>query len=74
MKEQTHDCLAKVRAALEKEYGPVELELAPTVVPETGKTSAELNPLWFRYRDGKKKKRSYVSFNYCPFCGKKGVM
>jgi len=28
-------------------------------------------PLYYSYRDGKKRKKSYVTFNFCPFCGKK---
>lgn len=67
-------CLKKISGALSKGYKEVELELAQTIVPESGDTGVDLKPLYFTYREPgeKKRRRSYVDFNYCPFCGVKG--
>ena len=67
-------CADKIRGVLVKQYGEsVDLELAPTINVETGKTGSDFPPLRFTYLDGKKKKRSFVVFNYCPFCGGKAL-
>jgi hypothetical protein len=65
------DCLNIVREKLTKRHGSeVELELKLTVNLETGDTGAALAPLYYSYMVGKKRKRSYITFNFCPFCGK----
>lgn len=66
------NCISIVKAKLIEVHGPtVELQLVPTINIETGAMALSLPPLHFTYMEGKKKKKSLVEFNYCPFCGKK---
>ena len=67
-------CLDLIRERLTAHHGPgsaVELELKQFVDSETLSLGTALPPLNYSYRDGKKRKRSYVTFNFCPFCGKR---
>lgn len=66
------DCLDKIEKVLTKRHGPgVELELSAWMDSTTYQPKEGLHPLRYSYKDGKKRKRSYVSFNFCPFCGKR---
>lgn len=65
------ECLRKIRTVLQEHHKTdVELELVPWVDLESGKTGTDLPPLYYTYREGKKKKRANLHFKYCPFCGK----
>lgn len=71
------DCLKVVREKLEKHHGEgsaVDLELKATISIDPESESygfgASLPPLYYTYKAGKKRKRSFVTFNFCPFCGK----
>lgn len=66
-------CLEKVRNKLTAHYkSSCELELKQAIDPETLSLGRAIPPLYFTYYSGKKRKRSFVVFTYCPFCGKKG--
>jgi hypothetical protein len=66
------NCISIVNLKLIEVHGPsVDVELVPTINIETGEIALSLQPLRFTHMQGKKKKRSHVTFNYCPFCGKK---
>jgi len=67
-------CLSIVKEKLTKHHGDnsdVCLDLKQTINTETLDFGTSLPPLYYSYRDGKKRKKSYVTFNFCPFCGKK---
>ena len=67
-------CLAIVKEKLTKHHGEnsdVCLDLKQTINTETLDLGTSLPPLYYSYRDGKKRKKSYVTFNFCPFCGKR---
>jgi hypothetical protein len=68
-----HDaCLAKIRKVLEKHHKTeIEFELVPWVNLETGHSGTDLPPLYYNYREGKKRKRANVHLPFCPFCGVK---
>lgn len=68
-------CLDKIEENLTNHHGngsDVELELKQTLSefdsPEAS-FGVALPPLYYTYRSGKKRKRSFVVFNFCPFCG-----
>jgi len=70
-------CLETVRAKLEKHHGEgsaVELELKSVMLmdpeAENYTLGVALPPLYYTYQAGKKRKRSHVTFNFCPFCGR----
>lgn len=70
-------CLDKIRVNLEKVHGEgsrVEFELKPAILIDPKATEfgigQGLPPLYYTYGPGKKRKRSHVVFNFCPFCGK----
>lgn len=66
-------CINAIRAELKKIHGnSVDLVLRPMINTETLQVCVALPPLQYSYiTSGKKRKRSYVTFNYCPFCGRK---
>ena len=65
-------CLNVIKQKLSAHHGsPVDLELKQTINSETLSLGTALPPLYYTYKAGKKTKRSYVTFNFCPFCGKK---
>lgn len=65
-------CLDNIRDKLKGYHAAdVELELKLFMSWELNKLGAGLPPLYYKYRMGKKWKKSYVTFNYCPFCGAK---
>jgi hypothetical protein len=70
-------CLDKVRERLKIHHkSDVNLELKTFVeidkkTGEMGKFGASVPPLYYKYKTGSKWKRSYVTFGFCPFCGKK---
>lgn len=71
-------CLKTVEEKLTAHHGEgsaVELELKATIImdpeAENYEMGAGLPPLYYTYKSGKKRKRSYVTFNFCPFCGGK---
>jgi hypothetical protein len=67
----TCDCVAKLDAAVKKKFGSdayIETKLSMNM--KTGATKASFPPLYFAYFEGKKKKRSFFPFNFCPVCGK----
>jgi hypothetical protein len=65
------NCLDKIRKKLSEHHGSnIELDLKTTINLSSGKMGADLPPLGYRYAIGKKFKKSYVTFNFCPFCGK----
>lgn len=66
------NCLDAIRGQLEKHHGSeVSLELKQTINTETMELGTALPPLYYQYRTGKKWKKSYVHFTFCPFCGKR---
>lgn len=66
------DCLDQIEKKLSEHHGtPVSLELIKFMLDfERGGTFAALPPLYYSYMQGKKRKKSYVTFLNCPFCGK----
>lgn len=65
-------CLKTIRESLAAHHGQncdICLELKRTIDTKTFELGEEVPPLGYTYRVGKKRKRSYVSFNFCPFCG-----
>lgn len=69
-------CLEQIKNRLTKHHGKtsqISLELIHTINMKTFKERMAVPPLFYTYMDGKKKLRSYVKFNYCPFCGKKNI-
>jgi hypothetical protein len=67
-------CLSNIKETLTKHHGDnsdVCLDLKQTINIETLDLGKSLPPLHYSYLDGKKRKKSYVTFNFCPFCGKK---
>lgn len=71
------NCLEIVRQKLESHHGEgsdVDLELKATISfsgeSTEGGFGADLAPLYYTYKARKKRKRSFVTFNFCPFCGK----
>jgi hypothetical protein len=77
--EKTCNCLKTIEEKLTKHHGEgsaVEFELVPTMImdpdAENYEMGAALAPLYYTYKPPKgKRKRSYVTFNFCPFCGGK---
>lgn len=72
------NCLKTVEERLSKHHGEgsdVELEIKATIImdPEAENYGMwqSLAPLYYTYKSGKKRKRSYVTFSFCPFCGQK---
>jgi hypothetical protein len=70
------DCIKDIQELADSKYSNVELEIGFNINRETGKTENRPLPLYFTYqkpkKDGsleKKKTKSYVTFDYCPFCG-----
>lgn len=66
-------CLNTIRDNLEKHHGAgsdVELDLKTAIDVERLELSSAMPPLYYSYKAGKKRKTSYVKFNFCPFCGK----
>ena len=65
-------CLTKIEAQLKAHHkADVTLELKLFMSWELNKLGAALPPLYYKYRAKGKWKKSYVTFNYCPFCGAK---
>lgn len=67
-------CVATIKEKLTKHHGEdsdVCLTLAPTINMDTLAIGAALPPLAYTYRAGKKRRKSYVTFKFCPFCGQK---
>lgn len=65
-------CLEKIRAKLTELHGPgsdVQFALRQTINMKTFEVGTNLPPLDYTFKEGKKTKKSYVPFNYCPFCG-----
>lgn len=68
-------CLESIKANLEKYHGhAVELCLKPTMIIDPEATEyemgADIPPLYYTHREGKKQKMRHVVFNFCPFCGR----
>lgn len=65
-------CLEIIRKNLEETHkANVDFELKTMINMETLTLKAALPPLAYSYMAGKKRKKSYVTFNFCPFCGKR---
>lgn len=65
-------CLEKIKKLLSDHHKTeVDLDLKMAVNIQSGKMFTDLPPLYYHYFQGKKKKKGYMNFNYCPFCGKK---
>lgn len=65
-------CLETIKVKLTKHHGEksdVELDLKMTINTETLTPGVDIAPLYYHYQDGRKRKKSYVTFNFCPFCG-----
>jgi hypothetical protein len=68
------DCLKVIKQKLTELHGcdsDIGLELKQTINTDTLDLGTALPPMYYTYRDGKKRKRSYMTFNFCPFCGKR---
>ena len=68
-------CLSVLTENLTAHHGEksaVQLDLKTTINTTTMKMGAALPPLYYSYQPEKgKRKKSYVTFNFCPFCGHK---
>jgi hypothetical protein len=68
-------CLETIRKRLEEHHkSPIDLDLKMTIVIdslELGRPA--LPPMYYTYMVGKRRKKSYVHFNFCPFCGTRYV-
>ncbi len=63
-------CLEMVKQRLvEHHKSEVDLELSMWLNTESMKSEPGFQPLRYTYRDGKKRKKSHVTFNFCPICG-----
>ena len=72
--EKPCNCIEIIRAKLKEHYkSEIDFDMKMVVNTETGKISPALPPLYFTYMDGRKKKKSYVHYPFCPFCGNKRV-
>lgn len=49
----------------------IDFELETAIDTKTFEMMAELPPLHYSYPLAKKRKKSYVVFSFCPFCGKR---
>ena len=74
---RTCECLKTVKDRLEKHHGEgseVELDLKMSINTVSLDIRMDLPPLYYSYavkgKKGKRRKKSYVTFNFCPFCGK----
>lgn len=66
------DCVNWLQNKLNERYKQeVELLTSPTINLETGAYSDAIPPLYFKYKDGNRTKKSHVKFSHCPFCGVK---
>lgn len=71
-------CLPKIRDELQKVHGEnsdvcLELKLVMDMNPDESewKTRLALPPLYYTFRNNKKKRiKAHLAFNFCPFCGK----
>lgn len=67
------DCLDRIQKRLEELHkSEIDLELKMWCDLNSGEMGAGLPPLYYHYKEGKKRKKSYVKFSFCPFCGKSG--
>lgn len=70
-------CLDVIRNKLADYHGikadDICLELKQTINTETLDIGTALPPLYYSYLKGKRRKRSYITFNFCPFCGRKST-
>lgn len=67
------NCLFAIKVNLTSHHGlgsEVELELKPFLHKPSMTLGTAMPPLYYTYFSGKNRKRSYVTFNFCPFCGK----
>lgn len=67
------DCLKSLRENLTKFHGSdsdVQLDLKTTINMKTMEMGASLPPLYYSYKKGKKRVKTYLMFNFCPFCRK----
>jgi hypothetical protein len=66
------DCLDVLRRNVKAECGETaELDLSFWTNLETGESEAGLQPLRYRWKEKGKTRRSYIHFNFCPFCGRR---
>jgi len=65
-------CLETIEAKLKAHHqSEVMLELKLFIDTNSHQMGAALPPLYYKYKIGRKWKKSYVHFTFCPFCGKK---
>lgn len=71
-------CLEIIEEKLTKHHGggsKVELELKSTIITDPKATEFAMGrampPLYYTYQNGNKRKRSFITFAFCPFCGEK---
>lgn len=65
-------CIEILQKKLSEHHGAeVALDLKQSIDMKTYEVSPALPPLYYSYRDGKKTKRSFLTFAFCPFCGRK---
>lgn len=69
------DCLEALKQKLTEHHGEqsgVCLDLKSTINMATMELRRALTPLYYSYQPKKgKRKKSHVTFNFCPFCGEK---
>ena len=69
------NCMETIKQRLTEYHGEnsqVELKLEQTINTKTLERGVAISPLYYTYRVlGKKRKKCYVPFNFCPFCGAK---
>ena len=63
------DCVAKIRTALKKQYGP-DVSLDTCMVMSGGGLREEFQ-VEFKYLKGRRRVRAGLEFTFCPFCGVK---
>lgn len=73
MKERTKpcSCLEYLDTCVKRIHPDGYLELKQQIDMKTFESSMALPPLFYCYTEGKKKKRGFFVFTYCPFCGEK---
>lgn len=65
------DCLDKIQKKLSEHHkSEVELDLSAWIDIETFQPTEGPHPLRYSFMEGKTRKKSYLKFNFCPFCGK----
>jgi hypothetical protein len=67
------DCLEVLRWKLAKHHSAsdIDFDLKMSIEMDTFEMKPAIPPLVYRYSQNGKKKKGYIVFSFCPFCGRK---